>query len=325
MINLEMQLHKDLEGLEVVAMRDGYGAGLLELGQVNEDVVVLCADLFESTRSEEFRKMYPERAFEMGVAEQNMMGVAAGMALVGKIPFVSSYAVFSPGRNWDQLRVSVCYTRVNVKIIGGHAGLSVGPDGATHQALEDVAITRALPNLVVMAPADAEQARRATIAAANISGPVYIRVGRAKSVVLTTKMTPFEVGRAQVLRSGVDISLIACGSLVYEALMAAEELKGEIDVEVINVHTIKPIDKETITKSASKTRLVVTVEEHQIIGGLGSAICEVLAENCPTQVRRMGVLDTFGESGEVSQLYKKYNLDRQSIIRTIREMKAKKQ
>lgn len=321
MINWEMQLSRNLEKPELLPMRDGYGEGLMELGKTNNGVVVLCADLFESTRSLAFKETYPERAFEMGVAEQNMMGVAAGMALVGKIPFVSSYAVFSPGRNWDQLRVAVCYTRANVKIIGGHAGLSVGPDGATHQALEDIAITRVLPNLIVMAPADAEQARRATLAAASLDGPVYIRIGRSRSAVITTRMTPFEVGKAQILRSGNEVTVFACGSMVYEALAAAEELSSEVDVEVINVHTIKPIDKQTIIRSAKKTRKVVTVEEHQIIGGLGSCIAEVLSEELPTPIRRMGTDDSFGESGEVAELYKKYNLDKQAIIRVVREIR----
>jgi len=249
-----------------------------------------------------------------------MMGVSAGLALSGKIPFAVSYGVFNPGRNWDQTRVSVCYTNANVKIVGGHTGITVGPDGATHQALEDIAMTRVLPNLMVVVPADFEQAKKATIAVAIHKGPVYLRLTRPKTACFTTATTPFELGKAQVLRTGKDVSIFACGSLVYEALLAAEELKGEVDVEVINVHTIKPIDEETIVRSAKKTGRVITLEDHQINGGLGGVIAEVLSEKWPTKMIRMGMKDSFGESGEPGELLAKYGLEKQGVIKTIRKI-----
>jgi len=320
MINLAMQLVDDLKEVKLKAGRDGYGDGLLILGEKDERVVVLCADLKGSTRSKAFADEFPKRFFEMGVAEQNMMGVAAGMALSDKVPFVSSYAVFSPGRNWEQLRVSVCYSEANVKVAGAHAGINVGPDGATHQALEDLAITRVLPNLIVVAPCDYEQTKKTTIAVAQHSGPVYFRFGKNKTACFTTRATPFEIGKAQILREGSEVSVFACGPLVYEALMAAEELKDEASVEVVNVHTIKPIDQEVLVRSAKKTGKVVVVEEHQIMGGLAGAVAEVLGERQPTLMRRVGVRDVFGESGEAEELLKKHGMDRGAIIKTVREM-----
>jgi len=320
-ISAKQKLVKNLfsKKIRMIPTRDGYGEGLLVLGRKNPKVVVLCADLAESTRSQGFANEYPERFVEVGVAEQNLAGLAAGIALTGYVPFMSSYAVFSPGRNWDQIRVSICYTRANVKIAGGHTGLSVGPDGATHQALEDIAITRVLPNMTVIAPADAIEAKKATIAMAQMEGPAYIRLGRAESEVFTTEKSPFEIGVAQVLASGTDISIIACGPLVYTALVAAEELKKKhkIKAEVINCHTIKPLDVKTITTSAQKTGVVVTVEEHQIHGGLGGAIAECLAEHVPVPIRFVGMPDSFGESGEPAELLSKYGMTMEKIVSNV--------
>jgi len=315
MLNKEMHLVANLERLEMVATRDGYGEGLVEAGKKNKDVVVLCADLTESTRSNFFAEEYPERFFEMGVAEQNMMGVAAGMALSGKVPFVSSYAVFSPGRNWDQLRVSVCYTNANVKIAGAHAGISAGPDGASHQALEDIAITRVLPNLKVIVPCDARQTERAVVAAAEVFGPVYLRFGKNKTALFTNSLTPFKIGKAQIFRKGKDLTIVGCGPIIYEALMVAEELKNQIDIEVINMHTVKPLDKEVLIESVKKTGLIVTAEEHQISAGLGGAVAETLSENVEDgyKMMRVGMADCFGESGESLELLSKYKMDREAI------------
>lgn len=295
--------------------RDGYGEALLELGKNNPDVVVLTADLAESTRVLPFRQKYPDRFVECGVAEQNMMGVAAGLALAGKIPFVSSYAVFSPGRNWDQLRVSVCYTKANVKIAGAHTGISVGPDGATHQALEDLAITRVIPDLVVIAPCDAEETRKCTLAAAAYKGPVYFRFARDKTPLMTVKETPFEIGKANVCREGYDVTIIACGPLLHQALMAAEKLAGKgIKAEVINCHTLKPLDTKTILQSVKTTRCVVTVEEHQITGGLFGAVSEALSKACPVPIEPIGMPDSFGESGAPDELLAKYGMTEKQII-----------
>ena len=295
--------------IESVATRDGYGQGLVELGEKNEEVVVLTGDLAESTRVLEFAKKFPERFFDCGVAEQNMMGIATGLALSGKIPFVSSYAVFSPGRSWDQLRVSVCYSKANVKIAGAHAGLSVGADGATHQALEDIAITRVLPNLTVVVSCDAVETKKATIAAAAISGPVYFRFAREKTPVITTKATSFKIGRAEIFKPGSDVAIIACGPLVYESLLAARELENEgVSAMVINNHTVKPIDQKILISVANQTGCVVTVEEHQVAGGMGSAVAEVLAKHLPVPVEFVGMQDQFGESGKPAELLEKYGL-----------------
>ncbi|HOX96507.1 MAG TPA: transketolase C-terminal domain-containing protein [Candidatus Woesebacteria bacterium] len=315
-----MNIVNDLINIERKATREGFGEAMLELGKRNKKVMVVTADLGESMKVDEFERNYPEQFVQVGVAEQNMMGVAAGLSLSGKVPFAVSYAVFNPGRNWDQLRVSVCYTGANVKIVGGHAGITVGPDGATHQALEDIAITRVLPNLMVVVPADFEQTKKATLAIAAHNGPVYLRLTRPKTACFTTATTPFQLGKAQVLREGKDISIFACGSLVYEALLAAEELKDEINIEVVNVHTIKPIDEDTLVKSAKKTGRVITLEDHQVSGGLGGAVAEVLGEKCPTKMIRMGMRDAFGESGEPGELLTKYGLDKEGVIKTIIEI-----
>lgn len=311
--------------VEKIPTRNGYGDALIELGKANPDVVVLTADLAESTRALKFGETYPDRYIECGVAEQNMMGIAAGLALAGKIPFVSSYAVFSPGRSWDQLRVSVCYGRANVKIAGAHTGVSVGPDGATHQALEDIAITRVLPGIIVCAPCDAEETRKCALAAAKHKGPVYFRFAREKTPIITTKKTPFEFGKAYICREGCDVSLIACGPLLHEALLAADELaKQHIGAEVINCHTIKPLDGKTITTSLKKTACAVTIEEHQISGGLHGAVAEFSAQNFPVPIEAIGMPNTFGESGEPDELLSKYGMKAKDIMLAVKKVIRRK-
>lgn len=300
--------------------RVGYGHGLIEAATENPQVVALCADLTESLKMDGFAKQFPDRFVEMGVSEQNMVGVAAGMALAGKVAFAASYAVFSPGRTWDQLRVSVCYSNLNVKIIGGHAGVLTGPDGATHQALEDIAITRVLPNLTVVVPCDEEQARQATLRIAKTTEPTYLRLNREKSLNVTTPDTPFTLGKAQILRPGVDIAIIACGEMVAEALIAAEALSQErIDCRVINMHTIKPLDVQTIMVASRETKLIITVEDHQVAGGLGSAVAEVTSELHSVPVLRIGIQDQFGESGLAGDLMKKYGLTSHAIVQLAKQ------
>lgn len=312
--------------MPMVPTRNGYGEGLLELGEHNSDVVVLTADLAESTRVLEFGKKYPERFIECGVAEQNMMGIAAGLAAAGKIPFVSSYAVFSPGRNWDQLRVSVCYSNLPVKIAGAHTGVSVGPDGATHQALEDIAITRVLPNLTVVVPCDAIETKKATMAALLVPGPVYFRFAREKTPVITTPQSHFEIGQAEILTQlGTDAAIVACGPLVYQSLVAAEELAQEnIKVTVVNNHTIKPLDVATLEEIARSCGAVVTVEEHQIMGGMGSAVAECLAQCYPVPMEFVGMPDTFGQSGEPEELLEKYGMSVTHIKQAVKKVILRK-
>ncbi|MBU6447346.1 transketolase family protein [Patescibacteria group bacterium] len=312
--------------IEQVPTRNGYGDALVDLGEHNANIVVLTGDLSESTRAQGFQEKFPERFFEIGVAEQNMMGIAAGLALSGKIPFVSSYATFSPGRSWDQLRVSVCYSQANVKIAGAHTGVSVGPDGATHQALEDIAITRVLPNLTVVVPCDYNETKKATIAAAQKQGPVYFRFTREKSPVFTTEQTPFEIGKAYVMRDGKDVCVIGCGPVLYGALLAAQELEKQgISVMVVNNHTVKPMDVQTITDAARKCGSVVTLEEHQVMAGAGSAVCEVLAKNYPVPVEMVGMQDQFGESGQPDELIHKFGMDKEAIIKAIQKVISRKE
>jgi len=308
-----------------IPQRNGYGDGVVEAGKVNDNVVVLCCDLTESTRSAAFREAFPDRFVEIGIAEQNMAGIAAGMSFSGKIPYISSYATFSPGRNWDQIRVSVCYSNANVKIMGAHAGISVGPDGATHQAMEDIAITRCLPNMTVVVPCDYWEAKKATISMAGIAGPVYMRFGREKVPVVTTEKTPFKIGRAETFKDGKDASVIACGSLVYEALIAAKKLeKDNIDVRVINCHTIKPIDIKTIIKAAKETGAIITAEEHQVHGGLGSAVSEVVSKHHPVPMDYVAVMDRFGESGEPDELMSKFGVKSPNIVKAVKKVLARK-
>jgi transketolase len=313
------------KAIERVPTRDGFGDAMVVLGREDPRIIGLTGDLSESTRLDKFQSSFPDRFFEVGVAEQNMMGIAAGLALAGKIPFVTSYATFSPGRNWDQLRVSVCYSRANVKIAGHHTGVSVGPDGATHQALEDIAMTRVLPGMVVLAPCDRNEAYQATIAAAQYKGPVYLRLTREATPVFTSLARPFQIGKAYVARQGSDVTIIVCGPLAYEALKAAEMLAREkVQAELIICPSIKPIDSKLIYESASVTGSVVTVEEHQINGGLGGAVCEVLAEHCPVPVERVGMPDVFGESGEPDELLAKYGMDRFAIITAVKRVMKRK-
>lgn len=323
-----MNLLKNLyqrEKLEQKPTRFGYGDGLVELGKENPNVVALCADLTDSTRTGEFRKAFPERFIEVGIAEQNMMSMAAGLSLVGKIPFISTYAVFCPGRNWDQLRVSVAYNNANVKFTGAHSGVSVGPDGATHQALEDIALTRCLPNVTVLAPCDYLETKKATIAAGRMEGPVYLRFAREATSVFTADDTPFEIGKANIFREGNDVTIVACGPLVYEALLAAEELSKEnISIQVIDNHTIKPLDEETIIRAAEKTGAIVTAEDHQVMGGMGSAVVETLARNFPVPVEMIGAQNRFGESGSPDELMKLFGLTMEDIIKAARKVLKRK-
>ncbi len=312
-----MNLHlADLSGeLTKEPTRKGFGRGLKAAGEQNEQVVALCADLTESTQISLFKEAFPHRFVEVGIAEQNLATVGAGMAAIGKIPFVSSYAAFSPGRNWEQIRTTACLNEMPVKIVGSHAGLSVGPDGATHQMLEDLAIMRALPNMVVLAPGDALEAEKMTIAMAKDKRPNYMRLAREASPIFTTADTPFEIGKAYVLKEGKDVSLISTGIMTYNTLVAAEKLARDgIDAEVVHVPTIKPLDDETILKSAKKTGCVVTIEEHQLTGGLGGAVAELLAEELPTPMVRVAVKDKFGESGSPDELYEKFGLTPKHIM-----------
>lgn len=311
--------------IKQVPIRNGYGEGLLILGKENPDVIVLCCDLVESTRSLDFAKAYPDRYVEVGVAEQNLAGLGAGMAHEGKIPFITSYATFSPGRNWDQIRVSICYSGNNVKIIGSHAGISVGPDGATHQAMEDIAILRVLPRMTVFVPCDAIEARKATIAAAKINGPVYIRLAREKTPQFTTDDTPFEPGRAYVFRQGKDCTIAAAGPQVYYALQAANELVKEgIECEVLNLVSVKPLDEKALVESVKKTGCVVSAEEHQITGGVGSAAAEVLSRNFPVPQEFVGMPDHFGESGEPNELIAKWGMDSKAILNAVKKVIKRK-
>lgn len=316
--------------VEMKATRDGYGDGLLDLGRKDKRVVVLTADLKDSTRVEAFEKEFPDRFIECGVAEQNMMGIAAGMAAAGKIPFVSSYAVFSPGRSWDQLRVSVCYSNLPVKVAGAHTGLSVGPDGATHQALEDIAITRVLPNMTVIVPCDYWETRKATEAAAANAGPVYFRFGREKTAVITTAEDHFEIGKAEILwETGKDAAVVGCGPILFECLLAAKELEKEgIGVKVVNNHTIKPLDKETLVAVARECGAVVTAEEHQVMGGMGSAVAELLVSSLPAgrqvPMQMVGMKDSFGESGQPDELAEKYGMKAKDIVAAVKSVIARK-
>ncbi len=327
MLNQNLKLNPKIFDLDVEQKptRDGYGEGLVLAGQKDSRIVALCADISDSTRSAMFQKAFPDRFVETGIAEQNMMGLAAGMALAGKIPFVSTYAVFCPGRNWDQMRVSVCYSNANVKITGAHAGVSVGPDGATHQALEDIAITRCVPNLVVIAPCDAIETKKATLAAAEYVGPVYLRFAREKTPIMTTEDTPFEIGKALIFRDGKDVAIIGCGPLLHNALLAAEELAKEgIEAMVINNHTIKPMDSQTIIEVAKKCGAIVTIEDHQIMGGMGSAVAEVLAANYPVPIEFVGMKDKFGESGEPNELIEVFGMGKNAIKEAVKKVIQRK-
>lgn len=322
---LKVKVNIDLKNPELKLTREGYGQGLVEAGEENKNVVALGADITSSVKVDLFKSKFPERFYNIGIAEQNQMGVAAGMSLAGKVPFVTNYGVFLAGRAWDQIRTTVCYSNLNVKLGGAHGGISVGPDGATHQALEEISIMRCLPNMRVVVPSDYHETKKATLAAAKSYGPIYIRFGRENVPVITDKNTPFEIGKAYCLRDGSDIAIIACGAMVYESLVAAEELVKEgIDAMVINNHTIKPLDKETIIEAAEKTGAIVTAEEHQLAGGMGSAIKEVLAQEYPVLVRSIGIEDRFGESGSPEDLKRAFGLNSESIVIAVKKVLEKR-
>jgi transketolase len=310
------------------SIRDGFGEALLELGENNKDVVVLTADLADSTRVRAFANKFPDRFFDVGVAEQSLVTVAAGMAIAGKIPFTTSYAVFSPGRTFEQIKVTAALNNVPVKITGGHSGFGASMYGATHESLEDIALMRVIPNMVVVSPCDYEEAKKATIAVANNGKPTYLRLSRQDSPVFTKVEDKFEVGKANILREGKDpqVTIIGCGPILYEALMAAEELeKIGIETIVINNHTIKPMDETTIIRSARTAGAVVTVEEHQVSGGMGSAVAEVLAKNFPVPIEFIGVQDSFGESAkDYKELWNKFGLTKESIVETCKRVIARK-
>lgn len=298
-------------------IRKGFGRGLLEAGKQNADVVAACADLTDSTQMSLFKNEFPDRFVEIGVAEQNLVTVGSGLAAMGKIPFVSSYAAFSPGRNWEQIRTTICLNDQPVKVVGSHAGVSVGPDGATHQMLEDIALMRVLPNMVVVAPGDSIEAEKATIALANDSRPAYLRLAREATPIITTTETPFEIGKAYVFVPGSQLTIISTGAMTAHAVEAAHKLYAQgIDAEVVHVPTIKPLDTETILESVKKTNAVITIEEAQINGGLGGAIAELLAEEHPVKMKRLGVKDHFGESGSPEELYEHCGLTAKHIMLT---------
>ncbi len=319
--------------VEQVPIRKGFGEGLVTAGENDPRVVGLCADLTESAQMHLFKAKFPERFTEIGVAEQNLAATASGMAAMGKIPFIASYAMFSPGRNWEQIRTTICYNNRPVKIAGSHAGVSVGPDGGTHQAIEDIAITRVIPRMVVISPCDAIEAKKATIAAAKTSAPTYIRLAREKTPIITTESSPFEIGKAQVVFQPItrtpDVAIIATGALVHKALLAAAALEKEkIGVTVLNLHTIKPLDERAILKLAEEAGAIVTVEEHQIAGGMGSAVAELIAaKGKPVPIEFIGVHDQFGQSGTPAELIEHYGMGKDAILEAVKKVlqrKAKK-
>ncbi len=312
--------------LELVPTRDGFGKGLIEAGRTNPNVIGICADLSESTRMEGFKKAFPQQYIEIGVAEQMLAAMAAGLAAVGKIPFIASYAMFDPGRSWEQVRTTMALNEMNVKIAGAHAGVSVGPDGATHQAIEDIAIMRVIPKMTVVVPCDAIETHKATVAVAERWGPTYLRFGREKSAIVTTEKTPFEIGKAQTFRAGDDVAIVACGILVYNALQAARELAEQDGVEcrVINNHTIKPMDEQAIITAARECGAFVTVEEHQVHAGMGSRVAEITAQSHPVPIEFIGVQDQFGQSGTPAELIEHYGMGTESIKIAVRRVLERK-
>ncbi len=307
---------KAMTEIKLEKTRSGWGHGLVDLGTRNSQVVVLTADLAESTHSHWFQEKFPERFIQVGVAEQDLAAVATGLSLLGKIPFFATYGAFASYRCLDQVRISICYSQANVKIGGAHGGISVGPDGATHQALEELAIMRSLPNMRVIVPCDYWEARKATVAAGEAEGPFYIRFGREPVPMITEEATPFTVGKALTLREGSDLAIIACGTMVYEALVAAEQLASEgINARVINMHTIKPLDRQAIVHAAAGCGAIVTAEEHQVHGGLGGAVAEVVVREHPVPMEFVGVMDTFGQSGRMDELMKAYGIKAPDIVK----------
>jgi transketolase len=324
MLNQHLKLNTKIfnPDVEQVPIRQGFGEGLLQAGIENDNIVALCADLVESTKMNLFADKFPKRYIEIGVAEQNLATVASGMAAMGKVPFISSYAMFSPGRNWEQIRTTIAYNDRKVVIVGSHAGVSVGPDGGTHQAIEDISLMRVVPNMVVISPCDSIEAKKATIACAKSKEPTYIRLAREKTPIITTIETPFQIGKAQIVfvpEKGIaEVGIIATGSLVYKAMLAAKELEKEgLKVKVMNLSTIKPLDTETIVALAREAKCIVTVEEHQVIGGMGSAVAECLAQNYPTPIEFIGVQDQFGQSGTPDELIEHYGMGVSSIKKEV--------
>ena len=326
MLNPKLKLNTKLfnDDVEQIPIRSGFGDGLVKAGEEYKNVVALCADLTESTKMDKFKAKFPERFVEIGVAEQNLVTVASGMAAMGKIPFCSSYAMFSPGRNWEQIRTTIAYNDRPVVIVGSHAGISVGPDGGTHQAIEDMAIMRTMPNMVVISPCDATEARKATLALAKLGKPAYLRLAREKTGIMTTDETPFEIGKSQIFYEpdGIaHVGVIATGALVRNAILAARDLeKKGIKVKVMNLATIKPIDRSGIIALAKETKHIVTVEEHQVMGGMGSAVAEVLAEEFPVPIEFIGVKDKFGQSGTPLELIEHYGTGREAIKDAIQKV-----
>ncbi|WP_455539759.1 transketolase family protein [Terrisporobacter sp.] len=303
-----------------IATREAYGKALVKLGKINDNIVVLDADLSKSTKTNDFSKVYPNRFFNMGIAEQNLVGAACGFAAAGKIPFASTFAMFATGRAFEVIRNSACYPKLNVKICATHAGITVGEDGGSHQSVEDISLMRSIPNMTVLVPADGIEAEKMIFAAAEFNGPMYVRLGRSAVETLFDEDYNFEIGKGVVLREGSDATIIACGIMVNEAIIAADMLKEEnINARVINISTIKPIDTELIIKAAKETKAIVTAEEHSIIGGLGSAVSEVVSENCPTIVKKVGINDCFGESGTPGELLEKYGLTAKHIAEKVKE------
>ena len=331
MLNQNLKLNTKIfnDELEKFSTRQGFGEGLLKAGEENKNIVALSADLTESTKTNIFSEKFPLRFIDVGVAEQNMATVASGMASMGKIPFITSYSIFSPGRNWEQIRTTICYNNQPVKIIGSHAGLSVGADGGSHQALEDIAITRVIPNMVVISPCDAIEAKKATIACAKTKDPTYMRLARNETPIITTKETPFEIGKAQIVfipeQGLANVGIIATGPILYKAILAGRELeKRGIKVKVMNLSTIKPLDTEAVIALAKETKKIVTVEDHQIAGGLGSAVAECLSQNYSAPIEFVGINDKFGQSGTPEELEKHYKIDIENIIEKVEKILNRK-
>ena len=332
MLNPNLKLNPKIfnDDVEQVPIRKGFGEGLLKAGEENENVVGLCADLVESTQMIFFAEKFPNRFIEMGVAEQNLVTVASGMASMGKIPFCTSYAMFSPGRNWEQIRTTIAYNDRPVKIVGSHSGISVGPDGGTHQALEDIALMRVLPNMDVISPCDAIEAKKATIEIAKTTKPSYLRLVREKTPIITTEETPFNLGKAVIYWMpdvGIaQVGIIVTGGLMHKALLAAKELEGEgIKTKVMNLATIKPIDVEAVVALAKECKAIVTVEEHQVAGGMGSAVAETLAQNYPTPIEFIGIQNKFGQSGAPEELIEHYGMGKNSIKEAVKKVLKRKQ
>ena len=331
MLNPKLKLNPKLfsQDCEQVPIRKGFGQGLLKAGGENENIVALCADLTESTQMNLFAEKFPDRFVEIGVAEQNLVTVASGMAAMGKIPFCSSYAMFSPGRNWEQIRTTIAYNDRPVKIVGSHAGISVGPDGGTHQALEDIALMRVMPNMDVVSPCDAIEAKKATIELSKSKRPAYLRLAREKTPIITTEETPMQIGKAEIYWMpdvGIaQVGIIATGSLMYKAMLAAKELESDgIKTKVMNLSSIKPIDVDAVLALAKETKCIVTVEEHQVAGGMGSAVAEVLAQNFPVPIEFIGVQDKFGQSGTPDELVEHYGMGKDSIKEAVKKVLKRK-